>query len=156
MPYANLRNGLICKAMNFLRQCTLVVVFIFVGSTDAFAQGPSPSYFHDLGSQIPWAECAAYQPGGSSQRIPFIPAIVTAPVRAPAGTQGYSRDVLFDSHLVFVGEGLAETASDPDSVPDVDGSVALMTFQSTSSATATAPLRASVITRSSNVAEEVG
>ena len=135
MPYANLRNGLICKAMNFLWQCTLVVVLIFAASTNAFAQGPSPSYFHDLGSQIPWAECAAYQPGGSSQKIPFIPAIVTAPVRAPAGTQGYSRDVQFDSHLVFIGEGVAETESDTDSVPDLDGSVALMALQSTSSAT---------------------
>jgi hypothetical protein len=120
MPYVNLRNGLICKAMNFLWQCTLVVVLIFAASTNAFAQGPSPSYFHDLGSQIPWAECAAYQPGGSSQK---------------AGTQGYSRDVQFDSHLVFIGEGVAETESDTDSVPDLGGSVALMALQPTSSAT---------------------
>ena len=134
MLNVNLLNGLLCTARNFPWQYTLIVLFLLFGSTNATGQGPSPSYFHDLGSQIPWAECVAYQPGGSSQKIPFIPAIVTAPVRAPAGTLGYSRDVRFDSHLVFIGEGPAEAGSDTESVPDVDGSVALMTLQSTSSA----------------------
>jgi len=135
MPRVNFRNGPSCDTKSFLRQHALTVLFLLFGSTVAFGQGPSPSYFHDLGSEIPWAECAAYQPGGSSQKIPFIPAIVTDPLRAPAGTQGYSQDVRFDSHLVFVGEGHAETESNTKAVPDVDGSVALMTFQSTSSAT---------------------
>jgi hypothetical protein len=76
----------------------------------------------------------AYQPGGSSQKIPFIPAVVTAPVRAPAGTRGYSRDVRFDSDLVFLGEGLTQAGSYDESLPDVDGSVALISLQSSSSA----------------------
>jgi hypothetical protein len=134
MPDVNLRNGLSCNATNFLQPYTLIALLLLFGSTDAIGQGPSPSYFHDPGNQIPWAECVAYQPGGSSQKIPFIPAIVTAPVRAPAGTQGYSRDVRFDSDLVFVGEGLAEAGSVTEALPDVDGSVALVSLQSASSA----------------------
>lgn len=134
MPSVNLENRLSCYSKNLPQPHALVVLFLLFGAPDAMAQGPSTNYFHDLGSQIPWAECVAYQPGGSSQKIPFIPAIVTAPVRAPAGTQGYSRDVRFDSNLVFVGEGLAETENFADLVPDIDGSVALMSLQSTSSA----------------------
>ena len=134
MPNVKLRSGLSRNAKNFPRPYTLVLLSLLLVGTDADAQGPSPSYFHDLGSQIPWAECVAYQPGGSSQKIPFIPAIVTAPVRAPAGTQGYSRDVRFDSDLVFVGEGSMEAERYAEPMPDVDGTVALMSLQSTSSA----------------------
>lgn len=130
----NRRNAHSCNAKNLPQPRGLVVLFLLFAGPDAFGQGPSPSYFHDLGSQIPWAECVAYQPGGSSQKIPFIPAIVTAPVRAPAGTRGYSRDVRFDSALVFVGEGLAEAGTYTEPVPDVDGSVALISLQSNSSA----------------------
>ena len=133
MPNVNLENRLSCNPKNLSQPYALVALFLLFGAPDAIAQGPSPSYFHDLGSQIPWAECIAYQPGGSSQKIPFIPAVVTAPVRAPAGTQGYSRDVRFDSNLVFVGEGLAETANFAEPVPGIDGSVALMSLQPTSS-----------------------
>jgi hypothetical protein len=121
-------------AKSFPQPYALVVLFLLLSGPEAVGQGPSPSYFHDLGSQIPWAECVAYQPGGSSQKIPFVPAIVTAPVRAPAGTHAYSRDVRFDSDLVFVGEGPAETGNFAEPVPDIDGSVALMSLQSISSA----------------------
>ena len=134
MPNVNLENRLACNPKNLAQPYVLVVLFLLFGAPGAIAQGPSPSYFHDLGSQIPWAECVAYQPGGSSQKIPFIPAVVTAPVRAPAGTQGYSRDVRFDSNLVFVGEGLAETVNIAEWAPVIEGSVALMSLQSTSSA----------------------
>jgi hypothetical protein len=130
----SLQSGLCLNANAFPQACTLIVFVLLFGSTDALGQGPAPSYFHDLGSEIPWAECVAYQPGGSSQKIPFIPAIVTAPVRAPAGTQGYSRDVRFDSDLVFLGEGPAEDRSYTGTVPDFDGSVALISLQSSSSA----------------------
>lgn len=135
MPNVNLRNRLFCNTKNVPWQCTIIILSSFLTSADAIGQGPSANYFHDLGTQIPWAECAAYQPGGSSQKIPFIPAIVTEPLRAPAGTQGYSRDVRFDSHLVFVGEGLSKIESDANPVPDVGGSVALMALPPTSSET---------------------
>jgi hypothetical protein len=133
MPIENLRIGLSCNANNLPQPYTFIVLFLLFGTTDAIGQGPSPSYFHDLANQIPWADCVAYQPGGSSQKIPFIPAIVTAPVRAPSGTRGYSRDVRFDSDLVFLGEGLAEAGAYAESLPNVDGSVALISLQSTSS-----------------------
>jgi hypothetical protein len=131
MPIVNLRSGLSCSVKNFPQPFALIILVFLLLTTDAIGQGPSPSYFHDLGSEIPWAECVAYQQGGSSQRIPFIPAIVTDPLVAPAGTRGYSRDVRFDSDLVFLGEGLAKDGSHTESLPNVDGSVALISLQST-------------------------
>lgn len=135
MAPGNLRNGMSCIAQGRSRPDTLTVLLLIFGTSNAVGQGPSPDYFHDLGSQIPWAECVAYQPGGSSQRIPFIPAIVTAPIQAPAGTQGYSRDVRFDSDIVFLGEGQAGSADGADQTPNIEGAVALVSLESTSSAT---------------------
>jgi hypothetical protein len=134
MAQRNLRSRISCIAQRHTRPVTLTVLLLLFATSNAVGQGPSPAYFHDLGSQIPWAECVAYQPGGSSQKIPFIPAIVTTPVRAPAGTQGYSRDVQFDSDIVFLGEGLEESADGTGAALSIDGAVAL-TLESTSPAT---------------------
>jgi len=114
-----------------------VALLLSLGASNAICQGPSPTYYHDSGTHVPWAECTAYQPGGSTQQIPFFPAIVTDPVRAPAGTRGYSRDIRFDADLVFVGEGVTESSdlNGGDNSLDVAGAVVLMTLDAASSAT---------------------
>lgn len=120
-----------------VRVLPLTTFSVLFGASIAICQGPSPTYFHDLATRVPWAECLAYQPGGSSQQIPFFPAIVMEPVRAPAGTHGYSRDVLFDSDLIFVGQGLGVSSgqSEDDLLLDVEGAVVLMTHDTTTSDT---------------------
>lgn len=98
-------------------------LWVWLTPWPAVAQGPSPAYFHDPSTEVPWASCESYQPGGSHQRVPFLPAGVRHPDRAPAGTLGYTRDVTFDGPLVMVGDGLGE---DDEPTVDLAGAVVLM------------------------------
>lgn len=96
------------------------------------AQGPALSYFHDPATELAWGECVTYQPGGSRQKVPALPALVRDPVRAPAGTRAYTADIEFDGPVVFVGDGLAgESGADPYAGLEPEGSVVMMRLDST-------------------------
>ena len=91
------------------------------------AAGPALSYFYDPATELAWGECGAYQPGGSRQRVPALPAVIGDPVRAPAGTRAYTVDIEFDGPLVFVGDGmLGEGLVDPYEGLEPQGSVVMM------------------------------
>jgi hypothetical protein len=70
-------------------------------------QGPRISYFFQTGTALGWAECRLESRAGSVLRIPFLPVVVTGSIRAPIGTENYSRDVDVAAPLVFAGNGIA-------------------------------------------------
>ena len=96
------------------------------------AQGPALSYFYDPATELAWGECVAYQPGGSQQKVPSVPALIRDPVRAPAGTRAYTADIEFDGLVAFVGDGFAgESGADPYAGLEPQGSVVMMRLDST-------------------------
>ena len=98
------------------------------------AQGPALSYFHDPATELAWGECVTYQPGGSQQKVPALPALVRDSVRAPAGTRAYTADIEFDGPVVFVGDGFAgESGADPYAGLEPEGAVVMMRLDSTES-----------------------
>ena len=81
--------------------------FVLLFSLAAHAQGPNPSYYYHPATELPWAECYVHQPGGSQQRIPFLP-VIDWKTRAPTGAGKYMEDVEVDAQLVFAGNGIVQ------------------------------------------------
>ena len=71
----------------------------------SWSQGPLLPYFYNPATDLSWAECHIYQQGGSSRKVPFLPVVSTGIHRAPLGISDYSREVLVDGPLVFIGDG---------------------------------------------------
>jgi hypothetical protein len=86
------------------------------------AHGPAPEYFHDPATELSWGDCRIYQNGGSHRKLPFLPAGVSDPVRAPSGTRGYSKDVSFDGPIFLVADGVAVGGL------DLEGAAVLMSL----------------------------
>jgi hypothetical protein len=71
-----------------------------------FGQGPRVEYYYHLATELGWAECRLESRAGSSQRIPFLPVVMTGAARAPLGTENYTRDSDVMAPMVFVGNGI--------------------------------------------------
>lgn len=85
--------------------CSFMLILFAVYSVNA--QGPGRSYYYDPATELPWAECYLYQPGGSQQKIPFLPTTDLG-TRAPTGIGKYAEDVDVDAPLVFIGNGIVK------------------------------------------------
>ena len=71
----------------------------------SWSQGPLLPYFYNPATDLSWGECHIHQQGGSSRKVPFLPVVSTGIHRAPLGISDYSREVLVDGPLVFIGDG---------------------------------------------------
>jgi hypothetical protein len=80
-------------------------------------QGPAPSYYYQVSTELPWAECTIYFDGGSRQKVGFLP-VISSKV-APFGTNKYSQDIDLDGKIVFVGDGIS-LDGEPDCYHGVD------------------------------------
>lgn len=91
-----------------IRLQTLAAGFILVLliSLPLQAQGPRTAYYFHPATVLAWAECHIGLKGGSEQRLPFLPVILTGFQRAPLGTDNYSRDIQVEAPLVFAGNGI--------------------------------------------------
>lgn len=122
------------EILGYMRDLLALTVLCAVAGSVAgprlvMAQGPSLSYFYDPATELSWGECLAYQPGGSRQKIPSIPAVIGDPVRAPSGTRGYTTDIAFDGPLVFLGDGIVgNDRADPYEGLNAQGAVVLMSL----------------------------
>jgi hypothetical protein len=107
-------------------------------------QGPEPSYYFQLSTDIPWAQCHIYFDGGSRQKIGFLP-VISSKV-APFGTNKYSQGIDLDGRIVFIGDGIP---TDCYEGVDVVGKVVMFVydFPSEIRATAIAPRRSSMTGR---------
>ncbi|ODS35230.1 MAG: hypothetical protein A7315_01905 [Candidatus Altiarchaeales archaeon WOR_SM1_79] len=85
------------------------VLFIWLGIflfSEASAQGPLVSYYYNPSTEMSWAECYIYHPGGSKQKIPFFTVANQNHHWAALGTKKYSKDCDVDSRIVFIGNGI--------------------------------------------------
>lgn len=82
-------------------------LLLWLASVPLRGQGPLLGYYFQRGTELGWAECRLESRAGSILRIPFLPVVMTGAVRAPLGTDDYSRDVDVAAPLVFAGNGIA-------------------------------------------------
>jgi len=88
------------------KRFAIFIIIVALFSYHAWAQGPSPALYYDSGINLPWAECYAYQEGGSRLKLPFL-SVVSSKFRcAPLGIGNYSRDVMVEVPVVFIGNGI--------------------------------------------------
>jgi len=82
------------------------LIILLLISLPLRAQGPRPAYYFHPATVLAWAECHIGLKGGSEQKLPFLPVILTGFQRAPLGTDNYSRDIQVEAPLVFAGNGI--------------------------------------------------
>ncbi|MFQ5632171.1 MAG: hypothetical protein ACE5I1_25660 [bacterium] len=85
---------------------SMLMIFFLV--SQLWAQGPLVSYYYNPATELAWAQCYAYQEGGSRQKIPFLPVVSRNYQRCPLGISNYSKDIDVDATLVFVGNGIVK------------------------------------------------
>ncbi len=75
---------------------------------EARAQGPAVSYYYHPQTELSWAKCYLHLEGGSKQKIPFLPVIVSSFRHAPFGTGDYDKDIAVDGPVIFAGNGISK------------------------------------------------
>lgn len=91
-----------------LKTSAAALILLFLVSLPLKAQGPRPAYYFHPATVLAWAECHICLKGGSEQKLPFLPVILTGFQRAPLGTDNYSRDIQVEAPLVFAGNGISK------------------------------------------------
>jgi hypothetical protein len=103
----NMRKGRVSRRFPaaFVRRLGFCLIFLWV-CREALAQGPAVSYYYHPQTQLSWAECSLHLKGGSRQKIPFLPVIVSGIRNAPFGVGDYAKDIRVDGPVVFAGDGI--------------------------------------------------
>jgi hypothetical protein len=91
--------------LGFLRVIGISLLILGI-RIEARAQGPSPSYYFHPQTELAWAKAYLHLEGGSRQKIPFLPVIVSSFRHAPFGTGIYDKDVAVDGPVIFAGNGI--------------------------------------------------
>jgi hypothetical protein len=92
--------------MKIRLQSSAAFILLFLISLPLIAQGPRAGYYFHPATVLPWADCRIAFKGGSEQKLPFLPVILTGLQRAPLGTDNYSQDIRVEAPLVFAGNGI--------------------------------------------------
>jgi len=104
---------------------TLVAYFLCVPRV--FAQGPSLSFLTDPDTDLGFASCYIYFPGGAKHKIPFLPVINAK--KSPCGSNRYANDIRLNAPIVFVGDGIVRSASNsPYNGIDVAAKVVMLSY----------------------------
>jgi hypothetical protein len=112
------------KANQTLRNLITACIFLSL-ICQCFSQCPTREYFYSSETELPWASCFVYHPAGSKIRIPFLPALFNN--QAPFGTSCFTKDIILDLKLVFIGDGKVLLPDfDPYSNIDASGKAVLI------------------------------
>lgn len=100
------KPGSNCVPSKISKKMTAGALLLWLAAIPLFSQGPRVGYYFHPSTELGWAECRLESRAGSTQRIPFLPVIMTGAARAPLGTDDYTRDIDVAAPIVFAGNGI--------------------------------------------------
>ncbi len=103
----------------------ILIIILLLGFEFSQAQGPTPAYFYNSNTNLPWAKCNILFQKGSKQQVLFLPVINYF---APTGTKHYSKDANIQCPVQFIGNGIVNDTVDCYQSIDAEGEAVLFYF----------------------------